>query len=78
VKGIGLGASIVGVGSALAVARGYWASSTRKVRERISVVMDAIGQTLTQPEEIQVSGVDTVRDGAAAPAPHASVTGTRN
>jgi hypothetical protein len=31
---LGFGALVAGVGGALAVARGYWASSTRKVRER--------------------------------------------
>lgn len=68
---LGVGGIIAGVGGALAVARGYWASSTRKVRERISVVMDAIGQTLSQPET-QVSGLRKVGDGAPAPAPNAS------
>ena len=47
---LGFGGGIVGIGGVLAVARGYWASSTKKVRERIGVVMDAIGQTLDQPE----------------------------
>jgi hypothetical protein len=71
---LGVGATIAGMGGTLAVARGYWASSTRKVRERISVVMDTIGQTLTQPET-QASGFRTVGDGAAAPEPDASVVG---
>ena len=71
---LGVGATIAGMGGALAVARGYWASSTRKVRERISVVMDAIGQTLSQPET-RASGFGTVGDGAAAPEPEASVGG---
>jgi hypothetical protein len=69
---LGYGGFIAGIGGVLAVARGYWASSTRKVRERISVVMDAIDQTLTQPET-QDSGLRTVGDGAAAPEPDASV-----
>jgi hypothetical protein len=68
----GYGGLVAGIGGALAVARGYWASSTRKVRERISVVMDTIGQTLTQPDT-QASGIGTVGDGAAAPEPDASV-----
>lgn len=38
-----------GVGGTLAAARGYWASSTRKVRERIGVVMEAINSTFAQP-----------------------------
>ena len=69
---LGFGGIIAGMGGALAVARGYWASSTRNVRERISVVMDAIGQTLSQPE-IQVSGLRKVGDGAAALESDASV-----
>jgi hypothetical protein len=47
---LGIGASIVGTGGVLAIARGYWASSTRKVQERISGVMDVIGQALIQPK----------------------------
>lgn len=50
VPALGIGASITGIGGALAVGRGYWASSTRKVRERISGVMETIDQTLTQPQ----------------------------
>jgi hypothetical protein len=67
---LGFGGAIAGIGGVLAVARGYWASSTRNVRERISVVMDAIGQTLTQPE---TQAFITVGDGAAAPERDASV-----
>lgn len=70
---LGLAATIAGVGGTLAAARGYWASSTSKVRERISVVVDTIGQTLTQPET-QASLVRTIGDGAA-PEPDASVVG---
>ncbi len=69
---LGFGASIAGTGGALAIARGYWASSTKKIRERISVVMDTIGQTIAQPET-QASGFGTVGDGAAAPEPDATV-----
>ena len=68
---LGFGGAIAGIGGALAVARGFWAASTRKVREQISVVMDAIGQTLTQPET-QASGFGTVGDAAAAPEPDTS------
>lgn len=46
---LGVGGFIAGAGGVLAAARGYWSSSTKKVRERISIVMDAIGQTLNQP-----------------------------
>jgi len=62
----GYGGLIAGIGGALAVARSYWASSTRKVQERINVVMDAIGQTLTQPQT-QAPDFRTMGDGAAAP-----------
>jgi hypothetical protein len=68
---LGYGGFIAGIGAALAAARGYWASSTRKVRERMSAVMDAIGQTLTEPDT-QSSGLGTVVDGPAAQEPDAS------
>jgi hypothetical protein len=74
---LGFGGLIAGIGGVLAIARGYWASSTRKVRERISVVMDDIGKTLTQPET-QASGSGTVGERAAAPEPDASVAETRS
>ena len=62
---LGYGGLIVGVGGVLAAARGYWASSTRKVRERMSVVMDAIGHTLTQPVA-RTSAPGLVGDGSPA------------
>jgi hypothetical protein len=68
---LGVGGFIAGAGGVLAAARGYWVSSTRKVRERISAVMDAIGQTLSQPET-RVSGLHKVGDSAAAPESDAS------
>jgi hypothetical protein len=71
---LGFGGLVAGIGGVLAVARGYWASSTRKVQERIGVVMDAIGQTLSQPGT-PTSGFTTVGDGAAAPTRGASVVG---
>jgi hypothetical protein len=77
VGSLAVGASIVGMSGVLAVARAYWASSTRKARERIGVVMDTIGQTLTQPEP-QASAIGTVGDGAAASQPDASEVGPRS
>jgi hypothetical protein len=71
---LGVTAGIVTMGGALAVARAYWKSSTRKVRERISVAMDAIGQTLAQPVA-QAPGVGTIRDGTSAPGPDTSEVG---
>lgn len=74
---LGLGGAIAGIGGTLAVARRYWASSTRKVRERIRVVLDTIGQTLPLPET-QTSAIGTVGDGAASPEPDASEVGPRS
>ena len=68
---LGIGGLIAGTGGILAAARGYWASSTKKVRERMSVVMDAIGQTLSRPET-QVSGLPKGGDRGAAPQSDAS------
>jgi len=69
---LGVGGLVAGIGGVLAAARGYWASSTRQVRERISVVVDAIGQTLGKPER-QDSELRKVDDGAAAPNSEASI-----
>ena len=74
---LGIGGTIAGISGTLAVARGYWASSTRRVRERINVVMDAIGQTLSQPES-QVSELRKVEDGAAAPESDRASSATRS
>ena len=68
---LGYGGCIAAIGAALAAARGYRVSSTKRVRERFSVVMDAIGQTLDQPES-HVSGLRKVGDATAAPEPNAS------
>ena len=68
---LGIAGLIAGIGGVLAAARGYWASSTRKVQERISVVMDSIGQTLSQPET-RVSGLRKLSDGAPVPERDAS------
>lgn len=46
---LGAAGAIVGVGGPLAIVRSYWASSTRRVRERISTLIDTIGQTLATP-----------------------------
>lgn len=62
---LGVGGFIAGIGGVLAVARGYWASSTKRVRERIGGVVDAIDKTLTQLET-QGSGFKMVGDGAVA------------
>ena len=48
---LGIGAAIAFAAGILAIGRAYWASSTNKARERIGVVMDAVGRTLTKPEE---------------------------
>ncbi len=69
---LGYGGFIAGIGGILGIARGYWASSTRKARERISAVMDTIDKTLRQPEPPQAT---TVEDGAAAPTRDTGVVG---
>ena len=71
---LGYGAGIAGIGGVLSAARAYWASSTRKVRERMSVVVDAIGQTLARAEA-KASASGPIGDGAAPPEPTASVVG---
>jgi hypothetical protein len=68
---LGVGGLAAGIGGVLAAARGYWASSTRRVRERIGVVVDAIGQTLGQPQD-ERSDLRKVGDGAMPPASNAS------
>jgi hypothetical protein len=61
---LGIGGLIGGIGGVLAGARAFWASSTRKVRERIDVVMDAIGETLARAEALP-SGVEQLGDASA-------------
>jgi hypothetical protein len=63
---LGFGGFIAGIGGVLAVARGYWASSTRKIRERVDVAMAAIDQTLTQ-SETQASGSSRPPPGPGSP-----------
>jgi hypothetical protein len=41
---LGVAAAVSGMGGLLAIGRAYWASSTRRVRQRISAIMDAVGQ----------------------------------
>ena len=53
------------MGAALAIARAYRGSSTRTVQERISLVMDAISQTVAR-SETRVSGLRTIADRAAS------------
>jgi hypothetical protein len=47
---LGAVAGVSGVSGIFALGRRYWASSTKQVRERISGLMDAIGQVIAQPE----------------------------
>jgi hypothetical protein len=47
---LGFGGVIAAFAGPLAIARSYWAASTRKVRQRINEVMDGIGQTLAESE----------------------------
>lgn len=41
-------AAFAGIGGTFAFARSFWASSTRKARERLGAIIDTIGQTLGQ------------------------------
>jgi hypothetical protein len=69
--GIGLGSEVgaavgvpvilSGIGGVLALARGYWASSTRAARERIGRAMDSVSQSLNA-----ISAARGVGDKAAA------------
>jgi len=68
---LGYGGFIAGIGGILAGARGYWASSTRRVRERMSAALDTVSQVLAQPES-QPSRIGTVADDAATSEPDAS------
>ena len=43
---LGVAGAVVGVGGTLTLARAYWASSTRRLRERMRLAMDAVGETL--------------------------------
>ena len=45
---LGAAAAVAGVGGILGVGRAYWAASTRRVRQRISGIMDAISQAAAQ------------------------------
>jgi hypothetical protein len=68
---LGIGGLVAGIGGTLAVARGYWASSTRKVRERIGAVMDIIDQAIIQPDTHAI-GSSAIGDRTAAPEPDVS------
>lgn len=59
---LGIGGLVVGVGGILTLARGYWTSSTKKVRDKLGVVMDTVGQTLRRPEA-DASSLPRVGDG---------------
>jgi len=67
---LGYGGLIASIGGVLAVARAYWASSTKKTRERIGIFLDAIGQTFVQPRSRRRVGDDT-----ASAAPDATAVG---
>jgi hypothetical protein len=53
---------VAGVAGTLAVVRNFWASSSRKARERIGIFMDVIGQTLRQPQDEKLEGDRDERD----------------
>ncbi len=43
---LGYAGLVAGIGGVLAIARGFWASSTKKARERIGILLDAIRQAI--------------------------------
>ena len=47
---LGVGVMAAGIGGSFALARRYWRSSTKRVRERIGRVMDVVDQTLAAGE----------------------------
>ena len=47
---LGAAAAVSGIAGIVALSRSYWASSTKRVRARITGVMDAIGQVIAQSE----------------------------
>jgi hypothetical protein len=53
---------VAGVVGTLAVVRSFWASSSRKARERIGIFMDVIGQTLAQSKSEEQHGDDSNRN----------------
>ena len=71
---LGYGGAVAVLGGTFSLARGYWASSTRKVRERITSVMDTVGRTLGGPET-RAPTLPAAGDDAAAPAPVATPPG---
>jgi len=46
---LGAAAAVGGMGGALALARAWWASSTRRARQRIGDVLEAVGKVAGQP-----------------------------
>ena len=47
---LGAAAALTGMGGILALGRLYWTASTRRARERISGMIDAIGKGVAEPE----------------------------
>jgi hypothetical protein len=43
---LGVGGLVVSFGGVVAAARGFWASSTRKVRERMASMLEGIGRAV--------------------------------
>ncbi len=69
---LGIGGAIAGTGGILAAARGYWTSSTKRVRERTEVVMKAIEQALNTPRKAK-SGSRGSRNDADLPESDATI-----
>lgn len=51
---VGIAATATGMGGLLALGRGYWAASTRKARERMGGILDALGGLLDESANSRV------------------------
>lgn len=63
---VGIAATATGMGGLLAVGRGYWTASTRKARERIGGILDALGGMLDESAESRAIP-PAVEEGKAGP-----------
>ncbi|MBL8981170.1 MAG: hypothetical protein JNL26_03245 [Gemmatimonadetes bacterium] len=69
---LGVAVMVAGIGGSFALARRYWRSSTQRVRERISRVMDVVDQTLAAGERTRPAGALP----PSIPGPERAVAGT--
>ena len=48
--GMALAAAVAGIGGAFALARAWWAASTKRARQRIGEVIEAVGKAAGQSD----------------------------